>query len=80
MIGILKILKFRDFFNRSPRNLKQVPERYGHAPGSLQEHKLTQRYTFEALRPRLPKGNQWISMVSKNLMDFDDFLRFHEIS
>ena len=48
-IEILKILIFQVFFSTSTSNLKQVPERYGHDSGSLQEHKLTQRYTFEAL-------------------------------
>ena len=62
MIENLKISIFRFFFSISTRNIKQVPERYGHDSGSLQEHKLTQRYTFEALQPREINGFQGMNI------------------
>ena len=46
---ILKFSIFQYFFSTSTSILKKVPRRYGHDSGSLREHKLTQRSTFEAL-------------------------------
>ena len=64
IIEILKISILRFFFSTSTRNIKQVPERYGHDSGSLQEHKLTQRYTFEALQPREINGFQGVPRMN----------------